>query len=99
MFSMIFFTIVGGALALLVLNVYYRAKVLKSYKYLVEHRVEFSTKHFLQDRLMEQEVIARHPEHAHEIRTFVRLIKRSVTVASGIILFILSLGYLLMRGI
>jgi len=97
MFSVLFFLIIAGALGLLFLNLFFRAKVLGIYKYLVQNKIEFGVRHFLNDDLMREEVLTRYPEHEEQIRTFVRLIRRSVTIASAIIVFIFGLGYLLLK--
>jgi len=46
---------------------------------------------------MEKEVISRYPQHESQIREFVGLIRRSVTMASILIVLILMIGYTLMK--
>ena len=82
---------------MLFLNIYFRVKVFKVYKYLVQNRIEFGVGHFLSDQRMKDEVISRYPQHEEQIRLFVRLIRRSVTMASILIVLILMIGYTLMK--
>ena len=67
------------------------------YKYLVQHQIDFGVSHFLSEEKMELEVISRYPQHEEQIRTFVALIRRSVTMASILIVLILAIGYVLMK--
>ena len=97
MFQMLFFLIIGSFAAMLFLNIYFRVKVFKVYKYLVQNKVEFGLTHFLYDQKLNEEIISRYPSHEAEIRTFVRLIRRSITMATILIFLILGLGYLLMK--
>lgn len=97
MFNFLFFAIIAVFVGMLFLNIYFRVKVFKVYKYLVQNKVEFGVTHFLNEEKMEQEVISRYPQHEEQIRKFVALIRRSVTMASILIVLILSIGYLLMK--
>ena len=97
MFNFLFFAIIAVFAAMLFLNIYFRVKVFKVYKYLVQNRVEFGLSHFLYEDRLNNEILVKYPQHQDEIRTFVRLIRRSVTMASILIFLILALGYLLMK--
>jgi len=96
-FSFLFFAIIAVFVAMLFLNIYFRVKVFKVYKYLVQNRVDFGVSHFLSEEKMEKEVISRYPQHESQIREFVGLIRRSVTMASILIVLILMIGYTLMK--
>lgn len=97
MYNLLFFLIIGIFVALLFLNIYFRVKVFKYYKYLVQNRIEFSMSHFFNEEKMQNEVFNRYPEHRHEIEQFVGLIRRSITMASILIVVIILFGYLLLR--
>ena len=97
MFQFLFFGIIALFGGMLFLNVYFRVKVFKVYKYLVQNKVQFGWSHFFHEDRLSHEIIAKYPQHETEIRTFVRLIRRSVTMASILIFLILCLGYLLMK--
>jgi len=88
--------IIALFLGLLFLNLYFRIKVLKSYKILVQNRVDFEAKWLLDKKKMEREVIPLHPEMANEIRTFSNHIRYSVKIASILIVLITIFGCILM---
>ena len=82
---------------MLFINVFFRVKVLKQYKYLVKNRIEFNSTHFFNESKLENEVLTKYPNHKTEIVSFIRLVKKSVMLASGLIVIILLFGYLLMK--
>lgn len=88
--------IIALFLGLLFLNLYFRIKVLKSYKILVQNRVDFEAKWILDKKKMESEVIPKHPAMANEIRTFANHIRYSVKIASILIVLITIFGCILM---
>jgi hypothetical protein len=92
MYVMLYSLIIGFFVALLFLNIYFRVKVLKHYKYLVQNKVEFTAKHILDKEKMEKEVLPRYPEHAFHINAFASNIRKSVTLAAGLLLLIGLLG-------
>lgn len=97
MFNLLFLIIVAAFVAMLVVNIYFRVKVFKYYKYLVQNRVEFNTSHFFNKDKMEKEVLTRYPQHREEILLFVSMIHRSVQLASALLVIIIAFGYLLLR--
>lgn len=82
--------------ALLFLNFYFRIKVFKLYKKLVENRVEFGAAHLFNKQKLETEIIPRYPNMQTEIRTFCSHIQYSVKLATGLIVLITALGAILM---
>lgn len=82
--------------ALLFLNFYFRIKVFKLYKKLVENRVEFGAAHLFNKQKLEAEIIPRYPSMQTEIRTFYSHIQYSVKLATGLIILITALGAILM---
>lgn len=97
MFNLFFVLIVAAFVAMLFVNVIYRVRIFKLYKYLVQNKVQFGTSHFFSRDKMEKEVISRYPTHEKEIREFVKMIQNSVQLASVLILIIIALGYLLLK--
>ena len=83
--------------AMLFLNLFFRVKVMKLYRYLVQNRVDFSTKHFFDDEKLQREIVEKYPQHESQIKQFVGLIRRSITMASILIVIIFLLGYTLMK--
>lgn len=93
----LFYLIIAVFAALLILNLYFRIKVLKVYKYLVQNKVQFGWNHFLNNQKMEEEILLRYPEHQMQIKRFVQLIRQSVLLASILLTIILVFGYILMK--
>ncbi|MEM0991936.1 MAG: hypothetical protein AAF847_02325 [Bacteroidota bacterium] len=88
--------VLGLFAAMLFLNFYFRVKVLKTYKKLVQNGVEFNVKHFLSKEKMEQEIYPRYPHMRKEIDIFVRHIQYSVKMATVLTTLITILGGILM---
>ena len=87
--------IAAAFLGLLGLNIYFRAKVLRSYRKLVRARVDFDAKDMLNQSKIE-EIVARYPKSEEDIRQFTGGIRRSMSIASGLIVLISALGATLM---
>lgn len=96
MAEILIFFIISIFIALLFVNLYFRYKVLQSYKILVQNRVEFEAKWILNEAKMESEVIPNHPAMANEIRDFAKHIRFSMKIASILITLITIIGAILM---
>lgn len=88
--------VAGLVVAMLFLNIYFRVKVFKVYKLLVQNRVEFGAKHIFNKKKMEEEVYPLHPNMREEIDTFVRHIKYSIKMATILTTLITAFGAILM---
>lgn len=97
MFNLLFLLIVAVFVAMLFVNVIFRVKVFKAYKYLVQNKVEFTASHFFNRAKLEAEVFTKYPSHKPQIERFIKLIHQSVQLASVLIVIIIIFGYLLMR--
>lgn len=75
-------------LAMLVLNVYFRVKVLGYYKALVKNEVEFDIKDLLDTKKLKNEVVPRYPHMENEIIKFSTNIRNSILLAFGMIVLI-----------
>lgn len=82
--------------AVLFLNIYFRVKVFKVYKKLVQGRVEFGAAHIFSAQKMEAEILPRYPNYRTEILTFVRHLRYSIRLASALITLITIFGAILM---
>ncbi len=80
----------------LILNIYFRVKVFKQYKYLVKNRVQFRTRDIFNSELMEREIYPKYPEHEDSIRKFVKYIRFSMRIAIILVLLITAFGAILM---
>ena len=96
MFEVLSVIIIGLFIAMLFLNVYFRVKVMKSYKKLVQQRVEFGFKDILNQEKLEKEVIPKYPKAAKDIREFTNHIRYSIKMGTVLIAIITAFGALLM---
>ncbi|MGB1216295.1 MAG: hypothetical protein ACPG5P_00380 [Saprospiraceae bacterium] len=81
---------------MLFLNIYFRVKVMKSYKYLVQNEVDMGTVHFFDTKRMESEILPKYPEHADEIQYFVGNIRKSIRMGTVLLSLITVFGGILM---
>ena len=88
--------VIGLFIAVLFLNIYFRVKVFKVYKRLVQAEVEFDAKDVFNMQRIEDEVIPKYPNQADDIRTFMNHIRYSVRLASVLITLITVFGGVLM---
>lgn len=96
MYTILIFLVIGLFIAMLFLNVYFRVKVFRVYKVLVQNRVEFSSRHIFNSSLMEKEIIPKYPKQAEDIRTFTRHMKYSINMATVLVTLITLFGAILM---
>ena len=88
--------IIGLFAAMLFVNIYFRVRVLKAYKRLVQQRVEFNVKHVLSPSKMEAEIYPQYPDQVEDIKIFVRHLLLSVRMATVLITLITLFGAVLM---
>lgn len=93
--SFVITLVIGLFCLLLFFNVYFRIKVFKHYKYLVQNRVEFSLKHMLDGGKMRDEILQKYPSHQYHILAFSNNIRNSLYIATGLIALIAIIGYLI----
>jgi hypothetical protein len=96
MYYLLIAIVIGLFVAMLFVNLYFRAKVLKTYGILVRNRVEFGAAHIFSRKKMEEEILPKYPEFRKEIETFVRHIHYSIRMASVLIALITLFGAILM---
>ena len=88
--------IIGLFIAMVFVNVYFRAKVFKSYKLLVQNEVEFGAAHLFNKEKMEQEIYPKYPDQRENIETFVNHMQYSIKMASVLAVLITLFGGVLM---
>lgn len=81
---------------ILFLNVYFRVKVLKIYKKLVQNKVEFKPVHFINKERLEAEILPKYPAHKEDILLFISHIRFSMSLASVLITLITAFAAVLM---
>ncbi len=96
MYVLLISIVIGLFIAMLFLNVYFRIKVLKSYKKLVQNRVEFGAAHLFNRKKMSEEIYPKYPDMQQEIETFVNHIRYSMRMATVLIALITLFGAILM---
>ena len=96
MFKILAFLIIGLFVAMLFVNVYFRAKVLKTYKRLVQNRVEFGAVHLFNRKKMEEEILPKYPLMRQDILDFSNHMQYSIKMASVLIVLITAFGAVLM---
>lgn len=96
MFILLVSIVIGLFVAMLFLNLYFRVRVLKVYKKLVQNRVEFGAAHFFNQQKMEEEVYSKYPASRADIEVFVRHMRYSIKMATVLIALITLFGAILM---
>jgi hypothetical protein len=96
MYIILISIVCGLFVAMLFLNVYFRVKVFKAYKVLVQNKVEFNARHVFNRKLMEEEVIPNFPTQADDIRIFTRHMRYSIRMATVLSVLITLFGAILM---
>ena len=96
MFILLISIVIGLFVAMLFLNLYFRMKVLRTYRKLVQNRVEFGAAHLFNREKMEAEVMPLYPHMREEIETFVNHMRYSIRMATVLIALITLFGAILM---
>jgi hypothetical protein len=96
MYNLLISIVIGLFVAMLFVNVYFRAKVLKLYGVLVRNKVEFGAAHIFNRQKLEAEILPRYPQFRNEIEGFIRHMRYSIRMATVLILLITAFGAILM---
>ncbi len=96
MYTLLTTIIIGLFVAMLFVNLYFRAKVLKVYGVLVRNKVEFGAVHIFNRQRLEAEILPRYPKFRTEIETFISHIHYSIRMASVLVALITAFGAVLM---
>ena len=96
MYLILITIVIGLFIAMLFLNIYFRIKVMKTYKILVQNRVEFGAAHIFNDKKMAAEIYPRYPQQIDNIKTFVNHIRYSIKMATVLTTLITAFGAILM---
>lgn len=97
MYVLLISLVIGLFVAMLFLNVYFRVKVIRSYRTLLRNKVEFGAVHVFNKRKLEEEVLPYYPEFRTEIETFVNHLRYSTRMATVLLLLITLMGAILMQ--
>jgi len=81
---------------MLFVNVYFRYRVVSTYRRLVKNKVEFGAAHIFNKQKMEEEIYPRYPHMREEIDAFARHLRYSIRMATVLIALITLFGGILM---
>ncbi|HOY13422.1 MAG TPA: hypothetical protein PLY70_09790 [Saprospiraceae bacterium] len=88
MYTSIIVVVILAFLGLLFINIYFRVKVFKYYKVLVDNRVDIEVKDLLDIEKIKNVVVPKYPHLETEILAFVTNIRRSVILAFVLLILI-----------
>lgn len=96
MYTLLISIVIGLFVAMLFVNLYFRAKVLKLYGVLVRNKVEFGAAHIFNRQKLEEEILPRYPKFRTEIEAFIQHMRYSIRMATVLIALITAFGAILM---
>ncbi len=96
MYTLLISIVIGLFVAMLFVNLYFRAKVLKVYGVLVRNKVEFGASHIFNRQKLEAEILPKYPQFRNEIESFIRYMKYTIQMATVLIALITAFGAVLM---
>ena len=96
MYFLLISLVIGLFIAMLFLNIYFRMKVFKAYKVLVQNKVEFEAAHIFNEEKMAKEIFPRYPRQVDNIKIFVNHIRYSIKMATVLTTLITLFGAILM---
>jgi hypothetical protein len=83
--------------AFFALNVYFRVKVFRYYRVLMQNKVEFGTAEIFSNARM-QVVIDRHPHLSESITKFCRNMRLTMRMATVFVILVIILGFVLLKN-
>lgn len=83
-------------IAMLGVNLYFRAKVLRAYRILLMNKVDFTPGQIFSPLRVEDEIIPAYPEQADAIRNFSNYLRRSISMTTVLMALITAFGGILM---
>jgi hypothetical protein len=95
MYTLLVSLVLGLFAAMLFLNLYFRIRVFRIYRKLVDNRVEFGAAHLFNRERMEEEIFSRYPHMREDIETFTRHFRYSLSMATVLIVLITLFGGIL----
>lgn len=96
MYTILISLVWGIFAAMLFLNIYIRVKAFKYYRKLVEARVDFGASHIFNQKKMEEEIYPQYPNHISDIQAFTGHIRKSMRIATILMVLITLFGGILM---
>ncbi len=81
---------------MLAVNLYFRAKVLRAYRVLVQKEVDFTPSQIFSKLRVEDEIIPQYPDAAEAIRNFSNYLQLSIKMTTVLMALITAFGGILM---
>ena len=82
--------------AMLAVNLYFRAKVLRAYRVLVQNEVDFTPAQIFSSLRVEDEIVPKYPQSATAIRDFSGYLQKSIKMTTVLMALITAFGAILM---
>ena len=98
MFNIVLLVITSLFIVLLFLNLYFRIKLLKIYRKLVEGQVEFPTSMLFKPRQLEEEIVPKYPSYKDEILSFSKHLNTSLRIAFVVFVIALFIGWMFIKN-
>jgi len=98
MFNLVLLVVTSLFIVLLFLNLYFRIKLLKTYRKLMEGEVEFPTSMIFKTRQLKEEIVPKYPEYEEEIISFSRHLNISIRIAFVVFVIALFIGYMFIKN-
>ena len=93
----ILYIIIALFVSMLILNLYFRLKVMRAYRDMVKAGIEIRARDLLNSQTLETQIIPANKEHEKEIRTFVKHLKNGFKMTSVLLGLVVLFGYILMK--
>jgi flagellar basal body-associated protein FliL len=88
--------IIALFIAMVLVNVLFRARVLKSYGKCIRAHIEFGAAHVFNKKKREEEIHTRYPDHIADIEEFCTNLQATIRMATVLIVLITLFGGVLM---
>lgn len=98
MFEKIILVATSLFIGLLVLNLFFRIKLLKLYRKLIEGEVDFPPTMLFNRRKLKEEIVPRYPKYESEILEFSRKLNTSIRIAFFVFVISLIIGYTYLKN-
>jgi ABC-type spermidine/putrescine transport system permease subunit I len=93
MFNTLIIIFISLFAVFLVINLFFRIKLLKLYRKLVDRKVDFPPSYILNEEKLKNEIIPKYPDSEDLILAFHRLLKKSLGIAFLVFVLSLLIGY------
>ena len=93
MFKYLMIVVISIFVVLLVINLFFRIKILRIYHRLVAGEVDFPPSYILNKEKLQNEIVPKYPSHEKDIMGLHKVLKTSLSVAFVVFIISLFIGY------